>query len=212
MIGAHYQQIAIRIESLQLRERLMLLIVSVVFLFFIVDSVALQPVFKRQQLLLEDIEAQEKQLDVLRARSSHIRFESAAEPAEPLQRLRNEISGFGYKLQTRLDEMLAPDKAASILEQVLTHGDSLNLGSVNTKYTPLTSVSEDNEQNVEIDDIRRYEMELQLQGSYLQTLNFLRSLESLPWKFFWSGIDFVVTEYPEAHVSINLYTLGRVDN
>ena len=56
--------------------------------------------------------------------------------------------------------------------------------------------------------INRYQMQLQLEGSYLATLRYLRALEGLPWKFFWEGVEYEVTEHPTARITIDLYTLG----
>lgn len=212
MIGAQYQQLAIRVDALQLRERVLLLIVSIVLLFFLVDSIGYQPLFKQQQLLLQDIKDQELKLEVLRARSSQFYDESTNEPTIPLAKLQQELGSFEPKLQLRLDGMLAPEKAASILEQVMTQEEGLTLNAVNTSLTPLTSIEADTGKSVEIDGINRYELELQLEGSYLETLKYLRALEALPWHFFWSGITFAITEYPKASVNLEIYTLGQPGN
>jgi MSHA biogenesis protein MshJ len=55
-------------------------------------------------------------------------------------------------------------------------------------------------------------MQLQLEGSYLATLRYLRALEDLPWKFFWEGVEYEVIEHPTARITLDLYTLGiKVD-
>lgn len=209
MIGAHYQNIVIRVDALQLRERVLLLIVSVVVLFFLADSMGFQPIYKKNQLLLHEVREREIQLDILRARSSQYFREPVSERSNPLDELQRELRGFGKKLQTRLDGMLSPDNATSILEQVMTHKEGLTLNAVNTRQTPLSSLDEGTGRSVVIDELSRYELDLKLEGGYLETLHYLRALEALPWKFFWTGITFAITEYPKAQIDLEIYTLGQ---
>ena len=209
MIGAQYQQITMRVDSLQLRERVLLLIVSIVMLYFLADSMGFQPIFKNQQLLLQDINDQGIQLEILRARSTQLYREPTDEQSIPIVELQQELTSFGNKLQLRLDSMLSPDKATSILEQVMTHEDGLTLNAVNTRLTSLTSIEADTGKSIVFEDINRYEIELQLEGGYLETLYYLRALEALPWRFFWTGITYVTTEYPKASVDLEIYTFGQ---
>ena len=209
MISAKYQQLATRVDALQLRERMLLLLVSIVLLFFLVDSIGLRPLFKQHQLLLQDIKDQGLQIEVLRARSNLINDTAGSEPLMPLAKLQRELNSIGPKLKYKLDGMLAPDKATSILEQVISHEEGLTLNVVNTRLTPLTSIEADSIRSAEFDGINRYELELQLEGGYLETLNYLRALEALPWNFFWSNITFAITDYPKASVNLEIYTLGQ---
>lgn len=212
MIVEQYQKLALRVDALQLRERLMVLVVSIVFLVFLADSLGFQPVFKQQQLLMQNIKEHELQLDLLRAQSSQLYENSALTKPAPVAELEQRLSGFGSKLQSRLDSMLSPDQATGILEQVITSEQGLVLNAVNATQTPLISLDDEAGGKGSIGDINSYEYELKLEGGYLETLSYLRALEALPWKFFWTGISFVVTEYPNASVDLELYTLGQARN
>ncbi len=212
MIAVRYKQLATRVDALQLRERVLLLIGSIVLLFFLVDSIGFQPAIKEQQLLLQEIKDQELQLDVLRARFSLFYKEPIEEQPNPLAMLHRELGSFGQKLQLRLDSMLSPDKATSILEQVMTHEEGLTLNAINTRITPQTSIDADAGRSLAANDINRYELELQLEGGYLETLHYLRALEDSPWKFFWTGITFATTEHPKGNVELEIYTLGQAEN
>lgn len=49
---------------------------------------------------------------------------------------------------------------------------------------------------------------LQFSGSYLATLDYLKSLEEMPWNFIWDGIDYQVTNYPVAEITLRVHTLS----
>ena len=55
-------------------------------------------------------------------------------------------------------------------------------------------------------DLYRHGVELQLQGSYLGTLAYLKQLESLEWRFEWNALIFDIQDYPIGTVTIEVYT------
>jgi MSHA biogenesis protein MshJ len=42
----------------------------------------------------------------------------------------------------------------------------------------------------------------------MATLRYLSVLESLPWHFIWDNIEYHVTDYPQAEITIRIYTLS----
>jgi len=108
--------------------------------------------------------------------------------------------------------MLSPDKAASVLERVITEEDGLVLNAVSARRAPLTSAREEDGGRTALTDVDRYELELELEGDYLETLRYLRALEALPWRVFWESISLEIVEYPTASVSLDIYTLGRQEH
>jgi MSHA biogenesis protein MshJ len=48
---------------------------------------------------------------------------------------------------------------------------------------------------------------LVLKGSYFQVMNYLQRVEQLRWNLYWDKLDYQVTVYPEARVTIEFFTL-----
>ena len=46
----------------------------------------------------------------------------------------------------------------------------------------------------------------------MDTVNYLKSLESLPWRFSWDSVDYQVKQYPVAETTLRLYTLSFEEN
>ena len=84
----------------------------------------------------------------------------------------------------------------------------MTLYEVNAVSKPFSDPVQDEADQPATAGIGRYELRLELQGSYLGTLRYLRALEALPWKFFWEEVNFEVMEHPKGRVTLDIYTLG----
>ena len=49
---------------------------------------------------------------------------------------------------------------------------------------------------------------LVMQGQYLDVLDYLQALESLPWHFYWQSLDLDATHYPVTRVTVRLGTVS----
>lgn len=211
MTASAYQQLGTRIDALQLRERVLLLLACLVVVFFLVDSLGLQPVFRQQQAMRQNIADQEMQLESLRVRTGLLGGTESTDPAALREQAQAELAALDTRLEARLGGMLAPDRAASILAQVLDSDADLALQTVQARSEPMTATDTGTGESVAVTGIGRYELELQLEGGYLETVRYLRALEALPWNFFWKRVAFEVTEYPKARITLDLYTLGLLE-
>ncbi|MDR7049271.1 MSHA biogenesis protein MshJ [Duganella sp. 3397] len=54
----------------------------------------------------------------------------------------------------------------------------------------------------------RHGVEIVLQGSYLDMINTMQALEALPVQLFWGGARLDAQQYPEARLTLTLYTLS----
>ena len=201
-------QLIDRVDDMELRQRIMLLLLCLAIMFLLVDSLAIQPAIKQQKTLKQAITDWELKLDVLRERSGilsdHPGNTGSSRHADMLSRL----ALLDDRIQEQMGGLLAPEQAVEVLKQVLEQEQGLSLVEVNAGSRSLTGAELPGEDEVASIAINRYQMQLQLEGSYLATLRYLQALERLPWKFFWEGVDFEVTEHPTARITIDLYTLG----
>jgi len=53
-----------------------------------------------------------------------------------------------------------------------------------------------------------HSLELVVEGSYLDVLRYLQSVEALPWRFYWQVLELKTTEYPLNRVRVRLNTLS----
>jgi len=208
MVQQHMHQLIERINALELRQRIMLLAAGLIVIFFVADSLAIQPALKQQKVLKQAIADWELKLEVLRQRTGILPDYPSGDGNPVYDGMLSQLDSLNAQIHEQMGGLLAPEQAISVLEQVLEQEEGLALLSVYATRQPLSGNELSADGELASNAINRYQMELQLKGSYLATLRYLRALESLPWKFFWESLEYEVIEHPQAQITIGLYTLG----
>lgn len=82
-------------------------------------------------------------------------------------------------------------------------------GAANANANAIASTTA-NTPSIVVDDnsIYKHEVELVLQGNYLDMLNYMQALEAMPERVYWSRSSLQVLEYPKASLRLNLFTLS----
>ena len=201
-----------RIDALELRERVLLLAATVAVLFLSVESVGLQPTLKAQQVAEERISELEMKLGALRQQAMLLSYktdeDTLAARYQSRDTLAAELAALDARLVDQLGALVEPAQAADLLEQVLTRHRGLKITSLRASAEPLEAVAGNADQ---AGKLGRYQLDLVLEGGYLDLMRYLEALESMPWKFFWQMVDFRVNDYPRAVSRLQLYTLGAQD-
>jgi len=206
-------QLIERVDAMELRQRIMLLAAGLIVMFYMADTFAIQPAIKQQKILRQAVGDWESKLDVLRERTGMLTDGQSGHASSAYRKMRARLADLEARIQKQMGGLLAPAQAIKVLERVLEQEQDLKLLKVNASSSPLgdNDALTDSGQ-LQGAGINRYRMQLQLEGSYLATLRYLRALEDLPWKFFWEGVEYEVIEHPTARITLDLYTLGiKVD-
>jgi MSHA biogenesis protein MshJ len=119
-----------------------------------------------------------------------------------------ELAALDARIVDQLGALVEPAQAAELLEQMLTRHRGLKITSLRASAEPLNELAGNAGQ---AGKLGRYQLDLVLEGGYLDLMRYLEALESMPWKFFWQTVDFRVGEYPRAVSRLQLYTLGAQD-
>ncbi len=202
-----------RIDNLELRERILLLAAAVAVMFLLIDTLILQPTLKAQQVARQQIVDLEVKLNSLRQSAQLLNYKSDSDLATSRRQSRDQLAAELAELDSRiisqLGALVEPAQAARVLEQLLSSHTGLKLTTLSASAEPLKDM--ELEQPSETPGLARYQLDMVVQGSYLDLLNYLQSLEAMPWKFFWQQVDFQATEHPHAETRLQLYTLGAKD-
>jgi MSHA biogenesis protein MshJ len=127
-------------------------------------------------------------------------------------RLDSELRSLNASIGSVLDRFVAPDRMPSLLEDVLRHHQGLKLKrmvSLPVEPVQLTDPEADTEEQAASPLIFRHPLRMEFEGNYFEVLAYLNELEEGPWEFGWRQLNYKVSEYPLAEVTIEIETLSR---
>ncbi len=219
--------IAAKIDSLNLRERAIVFIGVLAMLFTIWDSFLLSPLEQDQKKLIASLNEKNTERLILTNRFQALVNTSKEDPnaknIEKLKTLRSRLIDVQADLETSTNNLVTPKDMPKILETVLHKVGGLKL--LNLKSLGVTPiVAKDETETTEtkssdnadqskltadnIDNAYKHGLRIEISGDYLTTLSYLKSLEELEWGFFWDNFKLTVSEYPDANVVIEIFTLS----
>ncbi|MEZ4601442.1 MAG: type II secretion system protein GspM [Syntrophotaleaceae bacterium] len=207
---------ALWLDQRSMRERILL--VSSVLVLGIFFSYVL--FFKPQEVKRAGIRTQISDLKVslteINSQAEAIKARAKEDPDREYrarqQMLQIEIEDLDGRLRDLTIDLISPRDMADVLRGLLNRQEGLKLVSLeNLPAVELLPVSE-NEAGVQDGDrvsLYRHPVRIVLSGTYLQAVEYLRALEQLPRKLFWDELEIVVTEHPQAEISLRVYTLSQ---
>lgn len=213
------QQIISKIDAMTVRERILLMVAIVTVIFVLWDNLFLRSLEQKRKQLNSQITAINKQIAGVDTQIQKVVGMFSIDPdkntrAEVLA-LKNEMKSIDSKLKELTLGLIPPNRMASVLQDVLVTNTRLRLVSVKSlPARPL--LVEDREETKEAKKagttgVYKHGLEIRIEGSYLATLDYLRALEQLPWKFYWDRVDFKVVKYPHATATIVVHTLSLTE-
>jgi len=213
---ARIQQLAERFDALSLRERALVSLAVLVVMYMLWDAVLMSPEHLRQtQLVGEMYQLNERMAAVdaqLQTLTASLGDSEVRRQRQRIADLREALRGLGSQQAALTVAFIRPRQMAGVLRDMLGSDGKLTLMKLESLGAqPLfpPSEAEDAEAaDYEQPRIYKHGMRVSFEGDYFATLKYLQALESMPWRFYWDELDYRVTDYPRARVSITIHTLS----
>ncbi|HJW56075.1 MAG TPA: MSHA biogenesis protein MshJ [Burkholderiaceae bacterium] len=140
----YWQRMALKIDALSLRERVIIFAMAALILIVMVNTFLLDPQYVRQKQLNQKIRQEQAQtaalqVEIQQKASSHLVDPDTANKTR-LQQLKQQSAQMQHALQDMQKGLVSPDKMASLLEDLLKHNGSLQL--VSLKTLPVSTLTE----------------------------------------------------------------------
>lgn len=203
-----------RYDQLSLRERVIVLAALLILILVIWQAALIDPLDRERQQRLQQVEALRAEVSGLEQSVEAIVAQGVGDPdrqnRDAIAKLKEELAGLDAQLAGATSGLIAPKEMAQVLEQLLDRTSRMTLYSLRTLppesvMAPAASPAAPGTASAQI---YKHGVELELGGSYLETLSFLQAVETLPWRFFWDRIEFTVESHPRGRVKLTLYTIG----
>jgi len=202
-----------RFDLLSLRERALIMGALVLLMIFVWYNALISPQERVRKIRLSQVEAMRAEVSGLEQSIETIVAQGAIDPdrqsREAIERVKNEVAALDARLAGATSGLIAPKEMAQVLEQLLARTSRMTLHALRT-LPPEAVIAPSGQATpgAPAAQIYKHGVELELDGTYLETLSFLQAVETLPWRFFWDHIEFTVVAHPQGRVKLTLYTLG----
>jgi len=216
-----WKKLAVRFEALVMRERVMVLAAVVVGTAFLFDTFGIRPAEVRMKRLVQQVAEARQNIKV--AETTLTSQDAIADP-DTVKRsyreaLRKQLAEIDQSMLGLQRGLVPPEKMAKLLEEMLARSGGLQLVSLRT--LPVQRIDTQNTAPAKPGDkpsktgpresertIYQHGVEVTLQGSYPDLLEYLAQLEKLSWQMFWGRISMDTEQYPRLRVTLIVQTLS----
>jgi MSHA biogenesis protein MshJ len=206
-INASMAPIVAKIDAFSVRERLLVLITTLVLIGALWHTLFMQPLEQRAaQSRAELIELEQR----IAAGNQNLEDQilqlagGGDEQRSRIASLRRRIDEINATLGNHAAELIDPAEMAQVLEGVLKEQSRLTL--VRIRNTTPDSLSADEETDAVT--FYRHGLEIEVEGSYAACLEYLNAIEALPWRLYWQVLELDVIDYPRNRIRIEVGTLS----
>lgn len=195
------------------RERVMVILLTVVAIIIVFTEFIISPLTKKYDVAEKQINTLRIQGKQLSSQISVLRSKQSRDPdfqeKQKIKLLNEQVANLNLQLKEKMHGLVEPRQMAKVLESVLTQNTDLKLQRIQSLMAePLSATKVIKGEPAEKSGIYRHGMQVEFKGSYLSMLKYLKTLDELPWNFYWDVLELNVDNYPVSTIIITVHTLS----
>ncbi len=209
-----WEALVAKVDGMSLRERALIFAALAFAVVSLINSFLLDPLLAQQKSLSAQVRQQQEKMKENQAQfGALVQAKQADERApqrERIRQLREQLAQGDAYLKEKQGRLVPPEKMALLLEQVLSKNTRLQLVALDTLPASLfIEPTADGVKAAVMDkQIYKHGVKITVRGSYADLLQYLTALEKLPTQMFWGMAKMNVVKYPDAELTLTLYTLS----
>lgn len=209
-----------RYAALSVRERRLVAVALVIVPLIVVYSLLIDPQFARAKALGRSIVQQSGALTELQGQVATLQQQLQIDPdagaKAELASLKLEQERLDGELRKLNKTLVRPEEMNGLLESLLARHAGLRLLSLKTlapqSVLGAKEAAADKAVAAKVEarsfDLYRHGVEIRLEGSFAELQAYLVQLEALQERLLWGQLQYKVTAYPTAEMSLMVYTLS----
>ena len=211
-----WAKLAGRFDVLQPRERLMVFIAGVTIIAGLGFVLAIDGALGKNKILAANAEKQRTDLAQLQRQNAELSRlltqDPDAEGRKRIDDLQHRLGSFDNELRGVQQGLVPPKQMVRMLEDMLDRDSRVRLVKLHT--LPVKALVEAagataTKSAVPVKNlVYKHGIELTVEGSYLDLLDYQSRLEKLPWRMFFARAIVNSVDYPKVFMTITLYTLS----
>lgn len=206
LLRARLRLLAERIDALTLRERGIMFVTVLAALYFVSSALIFTPLRVQSQRLEGQLKIQRDQLAALNTQIQKTVDAATRDPdadnAARLKELSEKLGIVDPRLAQATQGLVSPRDMARLVEQVLTRNRALQV--IRVESLPPAPIDGQSGSS----GLYKHGMRIEVRGRYLDLVNYMRALETLPWKVLWERATLATEDYPNSRLTLVIYTLS----
>ncbi|MEM7210191.1 MAG: hypothetical protein AAF434_20385 [Pseudomonadota bacterium] len=211
-----------------LRQRVMVMSAVVITLHAAWDYFIYQPNVETHAQMAQSIIASSERFEVLNRTLTEVSQANAQDNSE-MRQLQDQIDTINDQISQVTSDFIAPEQMPEVLKQLLKDNKNLRITLLKTEPARRLNAPEDHShssinesensvtvipaaQQASQTPIFRHNMTVGFEGDYLNALTYIQSVENLGWRIFWDSVEIDGSDYPNAYVTVSLYTLSLMED
>ena len=202
-------------RPLQLRERALVIGAVLVLVLFGGYSLFVEPTLQartKAQAEIANIQQQNQQfaqqLDEIKAL---LEKDPGSETLSQIAQLEQEQQQINEALGQSAIDLISPELMATALEDVLANGSGAQLLALTTlpaEEVSLVGEGEPSSSAAQDGLLYRHPLTISISANFAQVSALVGHIPALPWRFYCSGFDFTMKDYPQGELTLELFTLS----
>ncbi len=223
---SQWQQLSEQYLQLQLRERRLIYLASLVLLLWLGALYAVEPLWQslqaskqQQKLVLQQMAQLQQQVDtVLQVLNTDPNTQIRTQISQSEQK-RDELS---QQIKQLTGRYVSPEQMLPLLQDVLKsspgvkllrmrslQAEPVSLAPVPQVAAPAPAVATPGQSMPAAPLLYLHKTEISFSGQYAQLQRLLQQLEQLPWQLHWHQLEYKVSEHPQAELRLELETISE---
>ena len=205
-----------RFDARPQRERMVMLLALAALSFWLADKLWITPSYNRARAASAQLAGARSELDTLRtdlARLQAMGAEQQRSLQAELASTRSRVEAGSAALRAYEDTLVGADRMVELLEQMLPRHGRLKVRELKSLarsdlLAPGAASAAASAPAATGPTVYRHGVELTLEGSYPDLLEYLQTLEKMPRRLLWGGLRMSVEQHPKVVLTLTLYTLS----
>ena len=218
-----WETISLKVDAMSRRGRLLVLATLIVIVSAVINVALLEPAFTRQKVLRSGLQERQDKMTAVQAQIRAIQQAHDVLGSSPqhrqLAQVKQDLAEGNALLQRSREKLVQPQNMAEHLRQLLGRNSRLQLLALHTlPVTPLLEPAAGKAEEVippaqaetaaSEPQVYKHGVQITVRGSYLDLLQYVQALESMPQQMYWAKAQLTVVQYPTSELTLVLYTLS----
>ncbi len=195
--------------ALSKRERNLIIFTGVILILFIGFTFLIEPQMQNNKRVSSELNTKESELIRAEQNVTLLQETIADDPNRKLEEriaeLNQRVESLDLEFATQMRELVPAKQMPLVIEQMLDAANRLELIEL-ASIAPV-SVFADDAENADL-PLYQHGVRFVFEGGYGNVLNYLKTVEDHPYQIYWRSLDYQVSDYPTATITLELFTLS----